>query len=1295
MELFEDEYGLWVELSGGIQKEVYYRMSEIREVDDTKKRDREIRNLTPEDISEILEENRLLSEEERREILEKSRKQFPVLEQVDARKMGTIEGFSMKFKKDELRDPTMTRLLNNIEISTNDSDIHITMPTSKGNFEVQIHGVATEWDEQTANSNAEDILRKVLHDLKLTYRKRKKGGSYYIYSEALDSLDVQERINEEVDMTIRRNHSYYQLVEAALSYPQPSLLDSTIGSRLEDMIDEESARISFNALKFASIDRQASVLSTWEKSQSDSVSSKRENYLLRASNIEVSFLVSILIDKYLVDEQAPTASIEIKGKASSEVLEQIKDEIAGYLNEKYQLWQPNQRELRTALEYDFPQKLNALGAFDHFLQSKDETACLFGRENHIPKEFDAPINHKLLFEACKGHRVLKKEVFDACERGETSLRESISRWWMLSNQKPESYIAYQVMKGLLEGEKKILALYIPGQGAWIVNIDEDGLWRRAGNIGVGQGKGGQANPSDYLSFSPFQRKSVYGTPRAWLFQLDEQAGLDVHYFVLGPDTTRAMFLSNDLHDAQTRVSTSEEKYALSKIFSQDRKEDSESLGQWILLSPDGLIETMIELLRKEDDSESNNIWVSKNREMMESGYKCKTRGLKTKDTDFSTMLSRMNDIQYRQAYEITDAHPILHGFSENGIPSSLSAKELQRLREENLTTYDIARIAKALQKKLSLEGRYSHIDPIARNLSRLWASVPDIQYKALMDKIPDALHLDPIDKLVVKTGFLKAANFLFPLRGEIASTLDRYRHELRDLRTGSRTYQKKIWLVRALQAFERGTQPELRKRLKGFGIHSIPKYFETQISTYELPTEMNHLKRFNYVEKVRGKETLLLVESTEIRNKFSRLLLLLERNQVGSLGKESGEFINPEIEYDLEKMVLWLQTKGVSPAKEIWEQIRQLNSDAFDIESPTIDQMKQIKKELAVQYESLFALFLRTPESELVRFERSSQIDFYEILRAITSTSYVTDPRARIIGKKQFLGRPNINMQGFNLEVESSLLGRSSEHLYPFLISIFSSSSREGRRIHASRKEVDESTPRLLMGTSYAEASKWPNDIVYFYPTEEKFLTHLSIESTSSLTFRTATTKTVPMAIHDILNQKYQALDEGAIKTIHLLIADEKTETASRTHPFSYCKGKIERIVYDHRIPDSFEGYSTHELFLQSVRRNKDIQLRFLYLLENAGKLSWIDSVDDKCRQRMLGLDLDEQEALFGKRLITQQISKSRMGLPKIWVPMQRREYESVSNGIKIVVDALGGMENSDAAKIRYYFKQFCRDSKL
>ncbi len=754
-------------------------------------------------------------------------------------------------------------------------------------------------------------------------------------------------------------------------------------------------------------------------------------------------------------------------------------------------------------------------------------------------------------------------------------------------------------------------------------------------------------------------------------------------------------MSKDLYDAQRKVSMPRERRALEKIFSQDRKEDSETLGRWVLLSPDGLIETMAEQLDKEDDLESMGVWASSNNEMMELGYKCKAQGLKANRADFSDMLSSINDRQYRQAYEITDAEPILSGFSECGMPSTLSTKELLRLRTENLPTYDVARIAKALQQKLSLEGRYSEIDPVARSFSRLWAAVSEVQYKSLMARVSDVSSLNPIDRLVTKTGFLRAANFFFPLRGEMANTLERYRHDLKDLRTGSRTYQKKLWLVRALQAVEKGTQPELRRKLEEFHIHSIPKCFETQISTYDFPCETDHWKQFSYIEKVRGKESLLLVETTEKSGQPKKIVLLLERNQVASLGKESGEFINPEIEYDIHRIALWLQAKGVLSAERLWEQIEHLNTHAFGVETPTISQMKHIKTELAVLYERLFTLFLRTPESDLTRFERGSQIDFYEILRTITSTSYVTDPRARVIGKKRFLGRPNINIQGFNLEVESSLIGRSSEHLYPFLISVFSSSSRNGKRTHAAWKEVGEKAPRVLMGTSYAEASKWPNDIIYFYPSERKNLTHLPIESTSSVTFRTSSTNTVPMAIHDLLNLKFQALDEGAIKMMHFLLADERTDTASRTHPFSYCKGRIARIVYDHRIPDNRAGPSTHELFLSSINRSKDIQLRFLYLLDNAGSLSWIDAVDEDCRQKIIRLGLKEQEALFGTKLGTRHASKSRMGIPKIWVPMLRREYASVSHDVKAVVDGLGGIQNADAARLWYYFKQFCNGSSV
>ncbi|MDF1537664.1 MAG: hypothetical protein P1Q69_02030 [Candidatus Thorarchaeota archaeon] len=1246
------------------------------------------RSLTSEERDTLLEQNKLLSFEERQTLLEEHASTF----------IPSASDRISLYESNENKDPTITRFLNNIDITSIDSAIRIDLPPSCGGFQIQID-CSDEWDDRAIRSNVKDILRKTLHELKLTYRKSKKGGSYYVYGQALNDVHVQDVVRERIVTTIESRHSYFKLVETALSCPLPSLLESANGTRFSDMINTPSAHTAIDTFLFALLDRQVSGLDTWQKSMGDSVSSKRENFILRALNMEISFLISILLSKRFIDNELMNRSPDdltfaSTGYSSAEVIEVSKREAADYLNSKYKEWALEPQVIREALEYSPLQKLNALGAFNYILQKDDASLALYNQKQSLfPTDTQDTAFLDFMEKACQGHRVLKKEVLKPLRDGDIDLRNALSRWWHLSNQKPESYIAFQIMKGLQEGKDRLLAAYVPNQGVWIASLNDNGNWIRVGNLGIGQGKGGQANPNDLNAFSTFRKTTAYGTPRAWYFQLDDKHEIEVKYLLMNPSVAEALFVSSNLHDAKSKVAEAKHKAALEMIFTKDRKEDSATYGETVMVSPDGIISTLVQQLFAEGKTVSKDIWISKNTDMTIEGYNSKVRGLKESNADFSDMMSFIHDVQYRQAYEITDADPILYNFTELGLPPSLMVSQMRKLRETNLIDYDLARIAKALQPRLSLSGKYTNIEPIAIELSRIWVAASELQFENLLSRIPNHSSLNIIDKMVIKTGFLRAADLFFPLRAELANTLERYQRSNKDLRTGSKTYQKKLWLIRAAQDFQKGEHSILLNKLEEFGLQEVPKHFESRISTHGFPGYMEW-KKLDYIEKTRAGESLLLVETHNHSGRSNRIVVLLERQQSGALGREAGEFVNPDIEYDVQRIAHWLDRQGNTSAKEQWEQIQSLTNRAFRLEKPSGKDMNDIRKQLGYLYESLLSTFIGTPGADISKFERKSSIYFYEILRTLTCTSYATDPRARIVGEKQYLGRPNINIQGFNIEVESALTGQSSEHLFPFLVSIFSTVSESGRRIHDAWKGMLEGSPRNLMGTSYAEASKWPYDIVYFYPTKNQDIDYLPIESTSSTSFRSLSTRTVPMAVHDLLNLKYQALDEGAIKMMHFVIADEKNSTSSRRTPFSYCKGKITHVIYDHRLPAFKERDSPQVLFDRAISRSKDIHLRYLYLLESAGKQSWMDEVDEQKRGRVTCLNPEEQRLLFGEKLSPKEMAKPRMGLPKIWAPMLRRGYESIRDDITAMIDALGGLQDEDAVKIWYYFLPYLITSK-
>ncbi len=1298
-------------------------------------------------------------------------------------------------------DPTMTRLLNNTIISKTNERIRISIPNPLGGFTIELDGSSIEIDETISEKKIRDIFRKALHQCDLTYRKRKRGGSYYVYNNGLFDIHEQEYLQESMSTVLRLRHSYFKTVESILTSKPPSFLGNHWGSSLYSLLVEplegipsdlqsrlyadfvnslrlaikksrnEPASLSIENLshdelvEFASsyseedeilhknefysqlsryeepeivslknqgifsinevfedlldsfirpsnspfeeslldelsssfLDRQLSALSSWERAFGDSPNSKRSNFILRAFNMEMSWTISILLSAFFLRNRDFAqyrfiSESEWLNNSPQDCWAIIKRRIARFLRAEWRDWVRNPVDMRGVLEFETRSRFNALGAYNDFLLSTKEGSDLLSPSNLTSfSKADRNVRKKILEQACSTHRIFRKEVFDPFIQHKLSESKAITKWWHLMNQKPESYIGFTIMRACHEGYREFVAVYVPNQGVWISGRKEESNWTPIGNMGIGQGKGNSRSAASSDHWSSFHRNTTYGLPRAWYFSENDSGKFHVDFLAMAYPLAEALFTAKDLHDAEKRLAGPKERRLIQSFFAKDRKEDSPSVGEMVLVSADSLVSSAIREISVRPNRLESGAWIKRTPEMIDQGYSDIVRGTTQSCSSLSDFVSYIEDIIYRQAYHITDARPILDSFIEKGIPKKVEAKTLLDYRKENLTEYDLARVAKALLPKLTLEGRYQDLQEPAKEIARVWAALTELRIQFLMSSIPKFDQMNPVDFLTAKTGILKASNLLFPLRGEIAAISKDIQNAKKSIRTGGKTNQRKLWIIRAHNAIQNGTDTRLHQVLTENGVNRVSDSYETEIRMDGLanPTS-GQIDKLVYIERVKGKESLLLAKSISPSGGESRFVLVVQRSHLGSIAGEAGTYICPEIDYDMKGIAKWLARTGDKHADNIWKQIEHQKTAAFCNDGITPDEMTQIKTELGSLYESIFTLFKKHPSANISEFTKNNSITFFQVLRLLTSTSYVTDPRARIIDKKSRLGRPNINRQGFNLEVESSLLGQSSEHFFPFVISVLSAMSPIARRIHDTWVGTRCSNDRLLVGTSYAESSRWPYDIVYFYPSSEQKLTSLQLESTSAADFQLGGWGGTPMAINDLLNRKHQALDEGSIKMMHFLCCKKKTPTKSREEPFNYLQGRVMKVTYDHRLPIGPLTGQSHVLLQDLKKRRYASFSRILGHLETAGEYSWSDEVTQEMRDAAVGLTAPEQELLFGNLVKPKGGSpRSRPGMPKIWVPMLLQSAPAIGPRLDRFVNTLNGFDASIASGLWYSYRPF------
>jgi hypothetical protein len=1281
-------------------------------------------------------------------------------------------------------DPTLTRFLNNMQIESGETDLSFTFPTIARKIKINLQGIPASWTSKQKFESVQRIIRKALHQYDLTYRKRERGGSYYVYSQLFELPHVNQILSNALSNTIRLYHSNYLVTKSVLSSSTYLVTDGGRDSTLSDtvlaplygleeparrailqtfcdtmncksriipsdsdkgkpsrpevydrstheesflekwpevfgelkrlqptelwmaspsIVFQEASEVTFLEkpldipsdstveLDCAFLDRLRSSLESWENSMGDSFVSKREAFVLRATQIEFSWLVSLLLaaefrDGYPFPGKHILSDYERNHLSSEALIEAMKRKTASYLRWRWREWKSEACEIRGSLEFSIPKKLNSLSAFNS-LMLRDEDDCYLYSTQHketLSVEIgNGGLAHRIMKEACSSHRVLRKEVFSPLESGAMTLEDALDRWWILSNQKPENYIGYCITKGILKGSSRLAAFYIPNQGAWIAEFDENGKWTPVGNMGIGKGRGGKTSQEGATyHWSGFHRNTVYGRPRGWVVSRGSDNTFNVSYLSMDCILTRLIFLSDNLDEACRLAKGSTHRRFLDEVFVQDRKQDSPTYGCWNMLSPDALMSSVIRCFIQDPESQASQIWESRNRDMDEYGYGGRLWGSGRVEPDFVSMLGFIEETLYRSAYHITDASPILGSFGEPGLPKQLKKETLLDVRRNDLFEYDLLRVAKALLPSLVLEGDYVSINRTARDLSRLCAANIQNREREVRASLPTSEWIHPLDILQLKTGIIRAANLLFPLRGEVASLIAKYQNDVKYLRTGGRTNQRKLWVIRALQSIETNRYPQLREVLTELNLSSIPSTLKTRISV-SLPPHMfsNDWKSLTYNEQVCANESLLSVQFTPVHGAEYQVVLVLQRSIVGSKSSEATEFISPEIDYDIPELVTWMSNRGSSAAKDIWCQIKNHKRNAVCSANLEAKDIGKIKSNLGKLYETLLTEFSSMKDADLESFRREDALSFYEVLRCITTTAYASDPRARIVKKKSMLGRPNINYLGFNIEVESTFLGQSSEHFFPFLISVLSSASTRGRAICAAWLEESSDAHRVLIGTSYGESSRWPYDLVYHYPDAQSNEGALYLESTSAGVVETNNGGT-PMIISDILNRKYQALDEGAIKMMHYLLTNSPIPASSRLKPFGYIEGRIERIIYDHRLPEVSRPASYDDMWEKALVRTKRVLDRKSGLAKSAARSSWIDEWDSGSIEKIAGLSEAEQRMMFESKVSPRGGGqRSLPGLSKIWVPMLASKR---SNAAKRISSSL---ESSDTS-LALYFRQ-------
>jgi len=1051
-------------------------------------------------------------------------------------------------------------------------------------------------------------------------------------------------------------------------------------------------------LSFAYLDRQSSGLASWERAAGDSPTSKRDNFILRASNFEVSWLTSIMLSASFIDAYHPDTP-RFLSENESQVLDTnnacriVNRRIGRYLRWKWNHWSDldTNTDIRGLLEFQPQNKLNVVGAFNKILLESERDRDLFSANNGQSfSEIESNESEVLDFfqRACSGHRTLKKEVLVPLREKRKTLDESITNWWHFSNQKADSYISYSVMKHYQEGYQQFIVLYIPNQGVWIRGQKDGMNWDLLGNMGIGQGKGNRRGEEGQTeTWSSFRRTGPVGVPRSWYLSFNNDGISDVKYLALEYNFTKSLFVSPDKKHARLMNKDTNKQKAVDAIFTADRKEDSPTLGEFILISPDSLVTSVLDDLQRIEKGQTPQIWENRVHDMTLAGYPNKIGPIQNQPPSFTDMLSFMQEVLYKQAYGITDAEPTLGCFSEVDLPEKLDVESIISLRQTDLRKYDIARIIKSLQPKLTLEGNYEDIREDVKEISRVQVLLLEQKSNEFLESVPNSSTMNAIDLLTAKTGFLRANNFLFPLRGEIASTIEKYHNKTKTLRTGSKTYQSKLWIKRALEAKKRNDNEHLLEGFDEYKLDRIPKYFECAIIANGFSNYTNgKWEKVSYLEKTKAQESLMLLSIEDSRKRTSHHVLLVNRQQTGAFKGEAGFFICPEIYYDLSGILKYLEDAGVTEASKLSSSLCYWKDRAFDTEEIDEVTMAQIKNNLGNLYERIFTIFSSQPTANLNEFKNPMTSTILEVLKTLTSVSYVTDPRARIVGKKKDLGRPNINRQGFNLEVESSLLGQSSEHFFPYNISVFSAASPSVKSLHEDWMNSSPDSSRLLMGTSYGESTRWPYDIVHFYANNDNMMDALLLESTSATVFRERGFTGTPMIINELLNRKYQALQKGAIKMMHFMIADSATDPKVRENPFGYLNGRIQRVVHDHRIPFEDKPNLSHTLFNNIIEEQMRVIARKLGLLEQTGNYSWIDNISSESRRSVIRIDEKGLELLNDGPLNSRGGTSSRAGLPKLWVPMLSQQWRGISSKVRDMTNSLGGLDEATAFKLWQYF---------